>query len=380
MDTIARVSAELGHPGAEALWVALKRRRVAGITKKQVQAYVAQKSEKQVLAAPQRATGKAVSEDDNRWMMDLVEVPNPGEWKYILVCVNVFDRFMYARLLRTKRPAEVKDRLLEILNAARKQPQVISSDGGAEFTKDVSEMLTRRGGIVQRFKDAGDANALGVVDRQIGLLKRKLAERGGWTPQNVQAAVKALNSTPKPGVLHGAAPEEVSEDPEVTFMLMQDQAKALQQNQKVADRKRTAVERTGTFRPQIALGKFKRNYQATYGDPEQVGSMGNGRVTSTAGNTYPLKQVKVVPANASRIRGSAPVRGRVILEALRGLLRGGKTLSLSNAATALRAEVANYDKALEGMRLVDLIRQQPEVFTLSSQALRGTTAYDVTLK
>ncbi len=379
MDTIARVSAELGHPGAEALWVALKRRRVAGITKKQVQAYVAQKSEKQVLAAPQRAAGKAVSEDDNRWMMDLVEVPNPGEWKYILVCVNVFDRFMYARLLRTKRPAEVKDRLLEILNAARKQPQVISSDGGAEFTKDVSEMLTRRG-IVQRFKDAGDANALGVVDRQIGLLKRKLAERGGWTPQNVQAAVKALNSTPKPGVLHGAAPEEVSEDPEVTFMLMQDQAKALQQNQKVADRKRTAVERTGTFRPQIALGKFKRNYQATYGDPEQVGSVGNGRVTSTAGNTYPLKQVKVVPANASRIRGSAPVRGRVILEALRGLLRGGKTLSLSNAATALRAEVANYDKALEGMRLVDLIRQQPEVFTLSSQALRGTTAYDVTLK
>jgi hypothetical protein len=88
----------------------------------------------------------------------------------------------------------------------------------------------------------------------------------------------------------------------------------------------------------------------------------------------------VVQANASRIRGSAPVRGRVILEALRGLLRGGKTLSLSNAATALRAEVANYDKALEGMRLVDLIRQQPEVFTLSSQALRGTTAYDVTLK
>ncbi len=121
--------------------------------------------------------------------------------------------------------------------------------------------------------------------------------------------MKALNSTPKPGVLHGAAPEEVSEDPEVTFMLMQDQAKALQQNQKVADRKRTAVERTGTFRPQIALGKFKRNYQATYGDPEQVGSVGNGRVTSTAGNTYPLKQVKVVPANASESAEVLPSGG-----------------------------------------------------------------------
>ena len=53
------------------------------------------KSEKQVLGAPQRAAGKSISEDDNRWQMDLVDVSSAGipagYWKLFLVAVSVFD-------------------------------------------------------------------------------------------------------------------------------------------------------------------------------------------------------------------------------------------------------------------------------------------------
>ena len=39
-----------------------------------------------------KAAGKSISEDDNRWMMDLIDVSQPsipaGSWKFFLVCVN----------------------------------------------------------------------------------------------------------------------------------------------------------------------------------------------------------------------------------------------------------------------------------------------------
>mgnify|MGYP003350180463 FL=1 len=263
-DELNRISTELGHPGVEALWIAVKRRNLA-VTKQQVKDYVKNKGEKQVLGAPQKAAGKTISEDDNRWMMDLIDVSNvpAGSWKFFLVCVNVFDRYMCARPLRSKENKEVAEKLKEILDQrlsdGRKKPQIISSDNGAEFVGGAVATLLRRRGIVQKFKDIGDLNALGLMDRQIGLLKRKLAEmyataKKSWAI-NLQAAVKALNDTPKPDVLHGAAPQEVREDAEVTFMLTQDQARAIQHNQRNVERKTAALQEAGgSFRRCIQFG------------------------------------------------------------------------------------------------------------------------------
>ncbi len=180
-DETHKISTELGHPGLEPLWIAIKRRKLA-VAKQQVKDYIAHKGEKQVLGAPQKAAGKSISEDDNRWMMDLIDVSNvpAGRWKFFLVCVNVFDRYMYARPLRTKANDEVAARLTEILaqrdGEHRKKPQIISSDNGSGFVGGRVAALLQRRGIEQKFKDAGDLNALGLVDRQVGLLKTKLAE------------------------------------------------------------------------------------------------------------------------------------------------------------------------------------------------------------
>ena len=320
---LRELSAELGHPGAQPLWLAAKRKGLE-VQRKDVLAWVAGHSEKQVLAAPQRAAGKSISEDDNRWQMDLVDVTSiSGEdsrrHRFFLVCANVFDRFLYARALMSKEPAEVASMLRQILDentgalegrsrlraaTRRKKPSIISSDNGAEFGGEVAALLKDRG-IEQRFKDPGDLNALGLLDRQIGLLKKKLAEMAARTkrtwPFLLQQAVDSLNATPKPDVLHGEAPKDVKDSPAVRFMLQQDQARALNHNQRLTDRRKAQLEESGGhFRPQLAIGKFKRNFQATYGDTQKAVQVQMGRVGTKTGATFPLKQIKIVPAKQKK--------------------------------------------------------------------------------
>ena len=86
---LRRLSESLGNPGAAALFVAAKRAKL-NVSKKQVDELVKGKAEKQVLGAPQRATGKTISEDDNRWQMDLIDVSNvpSGDWKLFLAVIK----------------------------------------------------------------------------------------------------------------------------------------------------------------------------------------------------------------------------------------------------------------------------------------------------
>ena len=74
-DALRALSENLGNPGIEALLTAAKRRNLAA-SRKQVQDFVRLKSETQVLGAPQKAAGKTISEDNNRWQMDLIDVSN----------------------------------------------------------------------------------------------------------------------------------------------------------------------------------------------------------------------------------------------------------------------------------------------------------------
>ena len=53
--------------------------------------------------------------------------------RYILVAINVFDRYLYAEPMQTKEPPEVKFALEKLLSLALKKPKLISSDQGLEF-------------------------------------------------------------------------------------------------------------------------------------------------------------------------------------------------------------------------------------------------------
>ena len=77
------LSNDLGQPGVQALWIAAKRSGI-NLLRKDVEAFVKKKGEKQVFSAVQPSKGKTLGESqDARWQMDLAF----GNGSVFLVCV-----------------------------------------------------------------------------------------------------------------------------------------------------------------------------------------------------------------------------------------------------------------------------------------------------
>ena len=110
---------------------------------------------------------------------------------------------------------------------------MISSGNGAECLGEASEYLESKG-IAQRFKPVGDTSALGMVDKAIPtpkvIMAKMMADSSKSWVEILPNATAAYNQTPKGQVLHGDAPAEVRDDPQVKFMLLQDNARKLQHN------------------------------------------------------------------------------------------------------------------------------------------------------
>ena len=187
------------------------------------------------------------------------------------------------------------------MKRAPKLPYTISSERGTEFTDPQVESYITGLGVKQRFKDLGDVSAIAVVGRPIALLKRKLANIEAFTSTSwgsaLQRATKALNDEPKEAVLHGASPNEVKDDENVNFMLLQDNADKMVLNQKVVDNREKALRTTMAFRAPISTNRrFKHGFRASYGPVEKVQSINKNIVKAVDGQTYSLKQIKPVPA------------------------------------------------------------------------------------
>ncbi len=147
-DPLVQLSSDLGHPGIGPLWLAVKKRGLA-ITKMQVETYVKAKGSKQIFQAVQPARGKTVSESlDARWMMDLIVFVNQPvvvagkSLKYILVAVNVFDRYLYAEPLEDKTAKLDRLALKKLLASAQAKPKVFSNDNGLPCPGLVPPFLT----------------------------------------------------------------------------------------------------------------------------------------------------------------------------------------------------------------------------------------------
>ncbi len=345
------------------------------------------KGEKQVFQAVQPARGKTVSESlDSRFMMDLIQFnTKPVEvgsktWRFVLVVINVFDRYLYALPLETKEPKEVVEALAKLINSAARKPNIISTHDVLECKGPVSAYLTRRD-IAQKFKDTADVNGLGLIDKAIQSLKVRLAEAttvaGKTWVSELARTVNGFNNTPKSGILHGAAPKEVRGSEDIRFLLLQDQAKNMEHNRALTARRTAAIQDSGSFRAPVKVvnNTFTRSYQATYGAKKEAANVKAGTVTDTQGVKHSLKSIQVIPANSSepgpsQLAAAKPVKKRIaggnIAETLITILRrDGGPMSLTRAATLLKEQLRqtgeDYDEALKktGGRLVDLIRLSP---------------------
>ena len=151
--------------------------------------------------------------------------------------------------------------------------------------------------IEMTFKDPDDRNAVAVVDRAIGLIKRKAAELDGDWNITVPKAVAILNKTPKPEVLHGASPNEVKDNPEAHFMLQQDNAEKMAGNNELHKRRVEALNATGGWfkAPEGFKGPKRRVFEPSFGTGLLMseGSPSVGRIRA-GGETYNLKRIRPV--------------------------------------------------------------------------------------
>lgn len=313
------LSERLSGPGVDALYKAAKRIGFQ-ITKRQVGQYVRSKPAKQEFSQQQPSQGKtAAGSLDERWQCDVMiwyegpkvkrRLTGKTESKvakrhmvYYLVCVNVFDRFLYVAPVPSREPESIILALRSCLDRAPKKPMSISSD--MEFASNKVKAFFRNQGIEQRFKQPGEgANSIAVVDRAIGLIKRRLAEKAKESDETwsnmVDEVVKNLNETPKPEVLHGAAPEEVRDhNPEARFLLQQDNAQKLKHNHELNQKRTRALEAAdGRFRaPTVTRSAFKRTFDPSF-QSRVLRSDGirAGRVSvANSTKSYSLKSIRPV--------------------------------------------------------------------------------------
>ena len=82
-------------------------------------------------------------------------------------------------------------------------------------------------------------------------------------------------------VIHGVRPTQVRKNPEIRFMLLEDQVANAEHNEKLTASRVARLTVTGAYRePLPAAGKvFKRGHQATYGEVRGVAQIPGSTVS-----------------------------------------------------------------------------------------------------
>lgn len=212
MEALKRIYEKYFGLGVNSLYN-LARDKGVKVTRKQVSDFVKQQSERQVFRRPTKQTkggGHIVSNSpEHDIQIDIMDMSRWSKWnkgiKYILVIIDVFTRKGYAYPLKKKAITNVVEAMKEFFKNEF-VPETIVSDSDRSFTGKAFQDLMRKHNIVHRTVAIGDHNALGVIDRFIQTLKKKIIldlERNqsqNWINQ-LSDVVKAYNNTPHDGVL-----------------------------------------------------------------------------------------------------------------------------------------------------------------------------------
>jgi len=191
--------------------------------------------------------------------------------------------------------------------------------------------------------------------------------------------VNAMNNQRRTEVLHGARPTAVRHNPEIRFMLLEDQAENAEQHRNLTAKRVARLAAAGAYREPLPGNRvFKRGHQATYGEVRQVGQIQGSTVTDTTGRQIDIKRVKVVLQDTTeafgrfgehndRLMAQKKQEARPIISELEQMLdERGPRVSLASAGYEMRQRIADYDDILEKthMKLIDIIRLVPEHFKL----------------
>ena len=391
---IERIYEELNRPSAAKLKVALKKEGVA-FDAKDIQKLTRQDTGRQLLAPRQQYKGKIVATDINeRWAADLIDYTSTpskkGGEKYILVVQDIFTRKLYAKALSRNDPKTVAEAFKEIVRSAS-PPQELNTDKGGEFTGNPFQVALRTLKIRHRVKDPMDRNAIATVDAAISNLKKALFRTGddgiaNWA-ERLDQVVGGINKTPHDH-LHGSAPNDVKDKPQLQYFLKKEASQDLRHNADLIHKRADKLRDDGAFRTQEAQGNFARGFKPRFSDKVfKIASVEVANVIDETGKSFPTKFVQSVPstsqdANLSRFArgGSAAIAERqrnLLMSHAQRLLQKitpGKTLPRIDAMKFLGADFkrdAQLAKLNMKKALVNFVNLYPDKLQIQGNTVKS---------
>ena len=106
-------------------------------------------------------------------LIDISDLASANEnYKYILVCIDVFSRFVYAIPLKSKDTQTIIKSMEDIIELTH--PKIINCDKGSEFISNTFKTLMKNNNIEIKYVEVGDHKKLGVIDRFVRTLREKI--------------------------------------------------------------------------------------------------------------------------------------------------------------------------------------------------------------
>ena len=403
-ERIKKIFEELNRPSKARLATALKQRGIAYSTK-DIEDVVSKSTEKQQqLPVYNYKEGKiAATSKNSRWMVDTINLtsrPSTAKgqkesYKYIFCCIDVFTRKLMAKPSTSISP-EAAARAFEEFTTEHGIPKQLDSDSGAEYTSKAFTDVLERMKIGHIVGSPKDKNKLAVIDRAIGTLKRAiLIGKGAWADK-LDAAVKGYNAAPQSHLLD-VAPDNADGNAELTFHLQKQAAQDIRQNSDAIQKRKTALEKTNTFRAETDYKGFRRRAgQATHsGEVHKVASVEGSTVTDTKDKTFPTKFVAPVAAGsesvttaASALGGSAVISAkqkRIMKPFVDELSKHIGNATLNAAGVFLRGLPNFEEKAREAginqkSLIANILRLFPATFKVDTGASGGAASVRVLRK
>ena len=383
MEIIDRTFERLGAPSATQLRVAVLR---AGgeISATQAQQYVARQADTQLFAKRKGGESQTATRDETSDMQaDLVDLSQfMGQIRYILVCINPFNRKIALEPLERKTAQPTTAAFRAILQRMKK-PQVISTDNDQAFAGPFNAMLEEKN-ILHRYKRGIDSIA--VVDRAIATVKKTLFRR--MTRTNTQQFDKFIEETEQGynEKVHSSllgSPDDAEGDSKsakvARFQIMKDNAAKFEKNHEIAERNASAVREAGQFRVEKPKPSFSRGFKPTFeNEIRTVREVKAGQVTDESGKTFALNALRAVPQGtintpAPDFRGRAPREARLredLKEFAKSLYDalGGEDLALTSAARMMPEEFSRTKPT--HMSFGQFLALYPNLFRITGEGTR----------
>jgi hypothetical protein len=216
--SLKEIYEKIGAPSGRQLRFAAIREGLA-VSAKQADDYVKGQAERQVFAPRPVSDGATASRGPGEeYQADILDfkASQLDTGKVVLAVIDPFNRRLrLSGALPNKKPTTVRDAFLRILQRSGDEfpkPKSITTDAAAEFKTHFETML-RQEQIVHKFRRG--INSLSVLDRHIGIVRKKLAQRllrvgsRRWDKE-IEAEETAYNSLREHSSL-GVTPDQVDD-------------------------------------------------------------------------------------------------------------------------------------------------------------------------